>query len=292
MKRLIINADDFAISHAANIAIKNCFEKGVIDSATIMVNMPGFNEAVEISKQTGMPVGLHFNLTLGKPVSKGVKSLINSDGDFFSRREFIQKYFLGKINTNHIELEYMAQVTKFMQHLKLDHVDSHQHVHMLPHIFDYVAQWCVDNKYPLRLTKQYYAKDISVNKKLRAFLLNILVSRATKKWSNDLAMNNYLVSVFDVMKKGQKPSFEMYESIMDNLPNSCMELMVHPVALEASEVDNKLTRITDISTSEYEVLMSDQFVSRLKNLKIKRILYSNLINRSTTCHQLNKKNES
>lgn len=288
MKRLIINADDFAISHAANVAIKNCFEKGVIDSATIMVNMSGFSEAVEISKQTGMPVGLHFNLTLGKPISNNVESLINPAGDFFSRREFIQRYFLGKINTKDIESEYMAQVDKFMQHLDLDHVDSHQHVHMLPHIFDYVARWCVINKCPLRLTRQYYAKDLSLNKKIRVFLLNMLVSRAAKKWSGDLVMNNYLVSVFDVMRKGQKPSIEIYELIMDNLPDSCMELMVHPVVPEVNEVDKSLTRISDISISEYEALMSDEFVNKLKNLKIKRILYSDLKNTRAESCQSNK----
>jgi hypothetical protein len=141
----------------------------------------------------------------------------------------------------------------------------------------------------LRLTKQYYAKDISLNKKLRAFLLNILVSKASKKWSKNLTMNNYLVSVFDVMKKGQKLSFGMYQSIMDNLPNSCMELMVHPVI---SETDEKLTRISDISISEYNILMSDQFVNKLKDLKIKRMLYSKLMNRHSITDQLNKKNEA
>lgn len=40
--KLIINADDFGISNDVNRAILQSFQEGLISSATIMTNMPGF----------------------------------------------------------------------------------------------------------------------------------------------------------------------------------------------------------------------------------------------------------
>ena len=51
MNRLIVNADDFGISHEVNEAISLCFMKGYINQTTIMVNMPFFCEAIEMAKK-------------------------------------------------------------------------------------------------------------------------------------------------------------------------------------------------------------------------------------------------
>ena len=37
---MVINADDFGYSESVNKAISDCFEKGLINRTTIMVNMP------------------------------------------------------------------------------------------------------------------------------------------------------------------------------------------------------------------------------------------------------------
>jgi predicted glycoside hydrolase/deacetylase ChbG (UPF0249 family) len=276
MKNLIINADDFGMSHAVNIAIKNCFNKGVLDSATIMVNMPGFNEAVKIANENSIPTGLHFNLTLGNPIAKNVDTLINQNGNFYSRREFVKRYFLKKIDIEHIKIEFLAQIKVFKQHLQLDHIDSHQHIHMLPKIFDEIASYCVKENYPLRITKQFYSKNTKLNKKIRAKLLSLLVSRATKKWGDKLSHNDYLASVFDVLGKDRKPRLALYKEILDNLPSGKVELMVHPVISEINEASNQLTRISDISEIEYKILMSEDFMQILMSCNSVRTLYSAL----------------
>ena len=45
---LIINADDFGKNQNVNKAITECFNKGLINQTTVMVNMPGIYEAVEL----------------------------------------------------------------------------------------------------------------------------------------------------------------------------------------------------------------------------------------------------
>ena len=47
---LFVNADDFGLSHEVNMAIVEAFKKGLINNTTIMVNMPGFEEAVRLAE--------------------------------------------------------------------------------------------------------------------------------------------------------------------------------------------------------------------------------------------------
>ena len=272
MKKLIINADDFGISHAVNKAVLNCFLYGSLDSATLMVNMPCVEEAVEMSLKNQLSVGLHFNLTLGKPVSEvcNVESLVNKDGDFYSRRDFVKRYFLNKISHDDIKLEFFAQVNRFMSFgLKLDHIDSHQHIHVLPKLFDRLAAFCVENKVPLRMLKQGIVENSGFNKFIRRFIIQKLNARNNKKWIGRLSSNKYLTSVFDYMPKNGEISFELYKSCIENLKTGVTELMVHP--LTNASVDEKgLTRISSISEKEYEVLVSPQFMRLLEHEEVQR----------------------
>ncbi|HEY8969641.1 MAG TPA: ChbG/HpnK family deacetylase, partial [Puia sp.] len=46
--KFIINADDFGYSDAVNGAVLKCFQKWLVTSASLLVNMPGFEGAVEL----------------------------------------------------------------------------------------------------------------------------------------------------------------------------------------------------------------------------------------------------
>ena len=55
MKKLIVNADDFGLCTSVNKAIIECHLAGNINSTTLMANMPGTEEAVELSKKHTIP---------------------------------------------------------------------------------------------------------------------------------------------------------------------------------------------------------------------------------------------
>ena len=63
---VIINADDLGYSKEVNKGIEECFKKGLINRATIMVNMPYAKEAAAMAENTGVfgKIGLHINLTM------------------------------------------------------------------------------------------------------------------------------------------------------------------------------------------------------------------------------------
>lgn len=60
---LVVNADDWGGSEATTDAILGTFEAGRITSASGMVYMPDSARAAELAARTGLPVGLHINLT-------------------------------------------------------------------------------------------------------------------------------------------------------------------------------------------------------------------------------------
>ena len=46
-RRIIINADDFGLSRSVNQAIIDVYKKGNLTSTTLLVNMPGTEDAIQ-----------------------------------------------------------------------------------------------------------------------------------------------------------------------------------------------------------------------------------------------------
>ena len=82
---LIINADDFGMCHAGNLAVFDLLQKGGITSATIMAPCPWAKEAAVFAAQhPEYAIGLHLTTTSEwstyrwGPVSRGdVSSLVD-----------------------------------------------------------------------------------------------------------------------------------------------------------------------------------------------------------------------
>src|SRR5277367_5653054 len=85
VRRLIVNADDFGRSPSVNEAVIRAHRDGILTTASLMVNEPGFDEAVKLAKENPkLGVGLHLTLLMGHsalPPDK-IPGLINSRGEF------------------------------------------------------------------------------------------------------------------------------------------------------------------------------------------------------------------
>lgn len=148
MKQAVINADDFGICTETNLAIEMAFLQGVLTSASLMPNMPGFDHAVGtvIPRAAGLGVGIHLVLTSGRPVADpaDVPLLVDERGLF--RRSFLGILALttgwrAAEAREQIELELTAQFEKLgRSRVAIDHVNSHQYVHMIPSVWRVVAR--------------------------------------------------------------------------------------------------------------------------------------------------------
>ena len=144
-RAVIFNADDFGLSKSINAGIVTSHQQGVVRSASIMVTGVAFDEAAQfaLEKKT-LDLGLHLTLCEGRPVCDpaDVPSLISHDGLFFENHTaFLRRYLGGKISLKEVEKEFRAQLNKAIAaSLHISHLDSHQHLHALPSVFEIVLR--------------------------------------------------------------------------------------------------------------------------------------------------------
>jgi hypothetical protein len=135
-KRLIINADDLGMSRGITDGILIAHRYGILTSASLMVNMPASEYAVDrLASTPKLGVGIHLNICQGRPIlsASQVPSLVNSEGRFHSPKEMIHRLWRWRINPQQLEKEFRAQIRWAKDiGLRLTHADSHHHMHIYP----------------------------------------------------------------------------------------------------------------------------------------------------------------
>lgn len=150
MKRLIVNADDFGLHSAVNQGIIEGYEKGCIRSTSFVAAGFAAEDAANLARMNlGLGVGIHLTLVAERPVlpPSQVPSLIGENGHLLAdHTAFIRRYMLGGIRMEELYAECEAQILLARKMgVHLTHIDSHQHLHVLPHVIQVV----------LALAKQY-----------------------------------------------------------------------------------------------------------------------------------------
>lgn len=131
MKKLIVNADDYGRSPGVNRGILHAHHNGIVTSTTVMINYPDAAPGLELALRDApkLGIGLHLNLTSGKPVSapEHVPSLVREDGHFHHITTWAQHY--DSFEPDHIQREVAAQVARFVELAGRppDHLDAHHH---------------------------------------------------------------------------------------------------------------------------------------------------------------------
>lgn len=135
--KIILNADDFGKNERVNKAIIKCFSEGFLTSASILMNGSNYFEAIEFMKtHRYFSIGIHLNLTEGKPVTSDrnrIPCLINKHGSFLDYWKFRKKCMKFTIPYSQIYTELENQILKFLDYgMKPTHIDSHYHTHTIP----------------------------------------------------------------------------------------------------------------------------------------------------------------
>ena len=170
---IIVNADDFGISDAVNRAIVQSFEDGIVSSASIMPNMPSFDDAVRLAYDYHITdkIGFHFNLTEGTPLTESIKSCprICSDGKSFSYKRNSVWHWSGKEKAA-IKEEFKAQIEKLLATgITPTHLDSHQHVHTEIPVFLTIRSLVKE----FGITRIRKSKNLGISWKVRPYKLII-----------------------------------------------------------------------------------------------------------------------
>ena len=131
---LIINADDFGLNEQINRAIILSFKKGLCSSTTLMPNMPGFEEACQLSHENKLinHIGIHLVLRDGYPLTETIKHFPRFC-DKEGRLCLSQARPTLNLETSEKEIlaeEIRAQVKRCRDYgIPITHLDSHHGIH-------------------------------------------------------------------------------------------------------------------------------------------------------------------
>ncbi|HEX7980091.1 MAG TPA: polysaccharide deacetylase family protein [Gemmatimonadaceae bacterium] len=130
-KLLILHADDLGVSHSENAASLDALDKGVINSASIMIPTPWVTELAEyVKKNPNHDLGLHLTLTSewatyrwGSTAPRDqVPSLHDEDGTLPRSTQTV----MTRAKLDEVEKELRAQIDRaYAIGIKPTHVDSH-----------------------------------------------------------------------------------------------------------------------------------------------------------------------
>jgi len=142
---LIVNADDFGLCEAVNRGIAIAHDRGIVTSASLLATGDAIDHAVQLARaRPRLDLGIHLSLIQTRPVSPAerIPSLIGEDRRLHQDwRAFLSRYLRKRVRETEIEFELRAQIEKALATgLSFSHLDSHQHIHMLPRVLPIVVR--------------------------------------------------------------------------------------------------------------------------------------------------------
>ena len=291
MKRLIVNADDFGLTVKVNQAIVDGHCSGLISSASLLANGEAFDSAVALSRQAPrLGVGVHLNLTEGKPValSSGISSLVNGQG-FFARKpaKLWGAIILGRVSTVDIEKELRAQIEKVLAAgIVPTHLDSHKHVHALPALGRMAIRLAHQYGIPAirRLGERWSALGCLLRRfpqaKTRIFrqLLNsCMLAVVSRGWSRELRRAGIACAehFYGLTPTGFLDE-DLLREILRHLPDGTSELMCHPGFVDQA-LRQTPTRLLQQREVEYQALTRAAIKLLAKDLGVQLINYGDLV---------------
>lgn len=154
MIRLVINADDLGLHPRIDEGIFAAHTDGVVTSATVLATGPTAAEAIRRAGQTKLGLGLHLCLTTHLTPAASARDVrwLAPGGRFRRNWAELSAAWLGRlIPAEEIVLEFRAQVRRAQElGAHLDHLDTHQHLHLLPGMTSIVEVLAAELGLPMR----------------------------------------------------------------------------------------------------------------------------------------------
>lgn len=270
-RRLVVNADDFGRSASINEAVVSAHTRGILTTASLMVNEPACPEAVRLAHQhPSLGVGLHLTLLLGRAAlpHNRIPGLINPTGEFgHGAVASGLRYFFRRSLREQLRAELHEQFKRFRETgLVLDHVNGHLHMHLHPVILDLLMQDAVTLGVerarltfdPLRLDRTI-SRGNHASRFSHALIFRVLSARARKAF--DRRNIRHTGHVFGLLRNGQVDERYVLE-LLPRLPAGDSELYSHPSLDEFQH--------------EFEALVSPTVRQTVERLGLQLIRYQDL----------------
>ena len=287
MIKLITNSDDFGINNSITDAIIETHVKGIMKSTTMMTNMCGFEYAALKAKEYNeLGIGIHFNLTEGKPLSplSKIPDLVSENGYFKNNLVQRKNFIIGRRKLDQIKLELNAQMEKmFDNNIVPTHFDSHHHITGTPLAF--IASLSVAKKYKIkkaRITNTDFMYSSSYKKNI--------FSLAKKNFNNLPKSSLHYINKVILIKNGFTtpdtkilpgkvlPNYnnpiKQFINTLSILKPGVTEISFHPGYLNSRNEDSKVTK--NLRIRDMKVACSEEVIKAIKTKKIKLINFKEI----------------
>jgi hopanoid biosynthesis associated protein HpnK len=289
-RKLIVTADDFGLTRGVNAAVVFAHREGIVTAASLMANGQAFESAVALAKANpGLDVGLHLNLTEGRPASdpSDVPSLATSRGFRYNHPLSLAIAIVqSRVRPADLEREIRSQCERVLNSgLRISHVDGHKHVQVIPVVLrllgtvlpDYgvkAGRRVVESKPGLRpLLFRNYRSCVQVFEQYLQAKMVAAIWRKPPFVSPDYFYGLTQTGFLD---------FDAFSNIVHNIKSGVSELMCHPGYVDA-DLDTIPTRLRAQRESELELLTSDEVRDLISRSGVKLINYTELAGDHGSC---------
>lgn len=211
MQRIIVTADDYGMCNEVDRAIDAGIENGFITTTNVMLNMKTLSDAADLrTRYPSLSVGIHWNVTTGKPISdpKTIPSLVDEMGTFWSIGIFKRKYHNAEITPADLEKELEAQYSLFEKTCgKPDYWNTHENSSLETKAYKVFEKVAVRHGIPATRTFQrvYYDKrGLGFKRTLREFAVKNFFELWFKKIRRTFKMPTARVVSFDKISKTEE----------------------------------------------------------------------------------------
>jgi predicted glycoside hydrolase/deacetylase ChbG (UPF0249 family) len=216
-----------------NRGIVETIERGVVTSASLMVNMAACDDAIRRLRELQVrgvtaSIGLHFNIVAGRALGT-CPTLTRQPGghEFLPLPSLAWRAFRRRVDPRDVEAELEAQLRRARELLatvgmRVTHIDSHRHAHCLPGVVDIVLRTA--RRHGIEHVRHPYEASTllrSPRASLAAQLLRVALPKQTVPPIDDIGFTG-------VAAMGSRTFDRDLLEIVSALPQGTTELMVHP----------------------------------------------------------------
>ncbi len=227
MRRLIVNADDFASDPARSRGILEGRRRGIVTSTSALANLPWpAGSAGELLDLFGPAVGVHLNLTEGRPLTGPGRTLTGGDGRFHPKRRAWRRALAGLYDPAEVEGEFAAQIEGLLgKGIAPSHLDGNNHLHIFPGFPAVVAR--LARRYGIGRVRLPLEAGWGLRHAWRAkpLFLGALARRARRVFAEAGLISP---SFFAGIRHPRPGSAKDLRDFLRRLPEGVTELMVHP----------------------------------------------------------------
>jgi chitin disaccharide deacetylase len=238
---VIFEADDLGLLYAFNEGIKTAFRAGILTSTCLRTNGLAYQHAIRevLPACPGLAVGVHLCLNEGPSVAPAFELpalLHRATSQFKPGYTWLMRLSRDRSGLRQIEREFRAQIEKALAAgVTIDHLNSHQHVHMIPAIFRLTCRLAREYGVPcVRLVRELPYRAVGLRRRLQPyrhlnFVKHVLMNRFAR--INEKAARHLGIRTPDYfvgMSYTARMSVPAVIGGLAALPYGTVEVLAHP----------------------------------------------------------------